>query len=487
VTDVRAFVASYLQAIGAGAEALSAGALAVRWPPTHAARFGPSTTVAFDPLVAEASNAELCVVGSDLLDRIVADASGRGFHCVALVDAENEPPRGEVLTANLNFPNARASIVAGEEGLVPYLLFNFRVTLTTDEKRELVRSILLNAVTLQEHPAVDIFLRESLTLPEAREDTLLAEQSILNTYRSACGALERAILREVEQVRGKASAFLSTELQRIDAFYENSIKELYAGRTQTPLEAEKELRAERERRVDEVRRKLEFSVAAKLINVRTILVPTVTLRVSLANSRASKDLDLEYDAVTLETNRPACESCRAPTGTIHLCSRGHIACDACERRCDFCDEVVCSKCAPEVLSPCASCIRKGCPDHTFVDEIGRKTYCQDHIHTCAICRRMVGPPYVKPCRVCSQSYCAVCVEEQGRCTTCRTLAAVADAHKDVARVQAFPGAPKGVRWLRGQNGEYTILLGKGAVFQHLFVLDSKGALVHRRKGRGIAG
>ena len=146
---------SYLQAIGAGTQALPTGALAVRWPPTHAAKFGPGTTVAFDPLVAETSNAELCVVGSDLLDRILADASGRGFHCVARVDEENAAPAEDVLAANLKFPNARPSVATIDRGLAAYLLFNFRVTLVTDEKRELVKSVLLNARTLQEHAAVD--------------------------------------------------------------------------------------------------------------------------------------------------------------------------------------------------------------------------------------------------------------------------------------------------------------------------------------------
>lgn len=487
MTDVRSFVTSYLEAIGAGAQRLPTGALSVRWPPTHASTFGASTTLAFDPIVAEASNAQLCVVGSDLLDRILADASGRGFHCVARVVAQNEPPDEEVLAANLKFPNARPSIVGTERGIVPYMLFNFRVTLTTDEKRESVRSVLLNARTLQEHVVADVFLEESLTLPEERKDSILADETLALAYRAACAALERAILHEVEAVRAKAGALLATELLRIEQFYETSIQELYRGRTHAPLDAERVFEAERERRVDEAKRKLAFTASAKLVNARTILIPTVSLGIRLANARVSKDLELEYDAVSLETNRPACESCRAPSATVYLCSRGHLACDACDRECDFCDNVVCSKCSPEVLLPCASCIRKGCPDHAFVDEIGRKTYCEDHIHLCAICGRMVGPQYVKQCNVCVQSYCAVCIEQGGRCTTCRTLEGVPEANEDVARVRSLPGVPRGVRWLRGGNGGYTVLIGKGTVFQHLFVIDKKGAVVHRRKGRRLTG
>jgi hypothetical protein len=212
------------------------------------------------------------------------------------------------------------------------------------------------------------------------------------------------------------------------------------------------------------------------------------LRLHLANARASKDLDLEYDAVNLETNRPACDSCGAPTVVAYLCLRGHIACDACDEACAFCDTVACGKCAPEVLSPCASCIRKSCPDHAFLDEIGRKTYCPDHIAECAICGRMVGPSYLRTCALCGQSYCAVDVEDGGKCATCRALAAIPATHADVARVTAAKGEPRNLaKWARGENGKYTVLVGKGAVFQYVYVLDKAGTVVRRQKGIGLTG
>src|SRR3970282_1583255 len=70
VTDVRPFVTSYLEAIGARVRPLPTGGLAVTWPPTHVGKFGDASSLAFDPAVAEVSKADLCVVGSDLLDKI---------------------------------------------------------------------------------------------------------------------------------------------------------------------------------------------------------------------------------------------------------------------------------------------------------------------------------------------------------------------------------------------------------------------------------
>lgn len=434
--------------------------------------------------MAEASHAELCVLGSDFLDRILTDASGRGFHCIARVDVASEPPAEDVLAANLTFPNATAKLVAVDRGPVPYLLFNFRVTLMTDEKRELMKSVLINTETLTEHTAKDAFLQESFTLPE---EIIVSEQELAAAYQSACGALEQSILTVVEEVRAKANTLLAQEMERIDAFYATSIQELYSRRIQSPLAAERVFRAEQVRRTEEAKRKYGLGVTARLVNARTILIPTSTLTIRLANPQASKDFHLEYDALNLETNRPPCDSCETPTEVAYLCSRGHLACDACNRACGFCEFVACSKCAIEILSSCASCIRKSCPDHTFQDAIGRKTYCPDHIHACAICGRMVGPPYVNPCALCAQSYCAVCVEGGGKCTTCRTLAAIPPAHPDVSRVTAAKGEPRNLsRWTRGQNGRYAVLLGKGTLFQYLYVLDKEGKVILRRKGMSLA-
>ena len=480
MTDARPFVTAYLEAIGATVRPLQTGALAVQWPPTHAAKFGPATTLAFDPAVAEVARAELCVPGSDILDRIEADAASRGFHCVARVDAEGENPPEDVLAANLTFPNASAQLLAAERGVVAYVLFNFRVTLTTDEKAEFLRSILLNAETMQEHTAADVFLQESLTLPE---EPNVAASDWAAAYRAACLALERSIQSEVEAIRQKSGALLKEELGRIEGFYDATIKELYESRMQEPLEVERVFRAERERRTEEAKRKYALAARARLVNVRTILIPTTTMRVRVSNARAAKEVGLEFDAVNLETNRPACDACGSPTETAYLCSRGHLACDACDRTCAFCDLVVCATCEPDVLSTCAMCVRAACPDHSFLDEIGRQTYCGDHVHSCAICSRMVGPPYVKPCRLCGQSYCAVCVEgTPGACRTCAALAAVPATHADVTRLTAMKGGPKRISaWYRGQNGRFTVILGTGAVFQHVFVFDRPGNLVHRRK------
>jgi hypothetical protein len=399
------------------------------------------------------------------------------------VDVEGDHPAADVLAANLTFKNATTEIADAEQGVVPYELFNFRVTLTTDEKAEILRSVLVNAETLQEHTAADLFLAESLTLPE---EPIVAGSDLAAAYRAACLALERSIEGDAAAMRGKAAKLLEDELARIDGFYDASIKELYESRAHTPLDAERAFRAEKDRRIEEAKRKYAFTAGSRLVNVRTILIPTTTMRVRIANPRASKEIGLEYDAVNLEVNPPSCESCGAATDAVFLCSNGHLMCDACDRGCADCDHVVCATCAPAVFERCEVCAKDVCPDHAFLDEIGRKAYCGDHIHVCAICSRTVGPPYVKACGLCAQSYCAVCVESAGRCATCRALAAIPAAHADVLRVTSPKGEPRNLaKWVRAENGRFTILVGKGAVFQYLYVLDRKGTVVRRQKGVGL--
>lgn len=483
MTDVRAFVRSYLGVIGATVEPGPRGSLVVRWPPTHVPTFGPATTLTFDRPDAADPDAELCVLGSDVFDRILEDASKRGFHCVARVEAEGEPPPEAVLEANLQFPNASTEVVASDRGVLPYLLFNFHVSFVTDEKREYVRSILLNAETLNEHHVADVFLQESLTLPE---EPVVGGADLGRAYRAACHALEWRLVREAETVRSGAETRLAGELERIAAYYDASIEELYRGRSRAPLEAERVLRAERGRREDDARRKYAFAAEARLVNVRTILIPTTMVRARVANPRASKLLSLEYDAVNLDVEA-ACDACSTRVPTLYLCRRGHVACEACRVGCSMCDDVACRTCAPTTIATCETCVAAICPDHTFLDEIGRKAYCGDHIHTCAICGRGVGAPYLQECSLCAQSYCAVCVGGQtGRCETCRGLEVVPASHPDVAAAVSARGAPRGAsQWLRAENGRYVVVVGRAKVFQHLVVLTRNGAVVHRRKGIGL--
>lgn len=483
MTGVAAFVRGYLDAIGARADLLGNGALRVQWPPTHVAAFGRETRLSFEPAVAAAADAELCVVGSDLLDRILADASTRGLHCVARVDAAGGPTPDDVVAANLAFPNAEATVLASERGVVPYVLFSFRVSLVTDEKREQFRSILVNAETGEPHRVADVFLEESLTLPE---EPVVSGADLVGAYRAACLALERAILPDVDGVRTHARALLAEELARIEGFYEASIQELYEGRAREPLEAERVLRAERERRTDEARRKFRLVVEARLVNARTILIPTTTLRLRVASLRAATEVGLEYDAVNLETNRPTCASCGARTTVAFLCRGGHLVCEGCRQGCAFCDDAACRTCAPSLIVRCDACVRPLCPDHAHVDAIGRRPYCGEHARSCAICGRTVGPPYWTPCGLCGQHYCAACVGTGGRCATCRELAEASVEDPDIVRVLAEPGSPKGAtRWLRGANGRVTVVVGRGRVFEHVFVLDREGRIVHRRKGTGL--
>ena len=69
-----------------------------------------------------------------------------------------------------------------------------------------------------------------------------------------------------------------------------------------------------------------------------------------------------------------------------------------------------------------------------------------------------------------------------------SLAAIPATHADVARATTAKGEPKNLtKWVRGENGKYTVLVGKGAIFQYLYVLDKGGATIRRQKGVGLLG
>ena len=444
-----------------------------------------SIRLTFDPAIAASrSQVDLAAIGSYLLDRIVEDATRRGWHCVARIEAGAEGAADVVANA-VRPKNATLSVEAAETAPVIHLLFNFRVRLTTDERVERLESVLIDARTGWERRTAPALFEERLALPE---DVGFDWAAIGGAYQSACRILETRIEPEVRAFRAQAEALLQAELERIGAYFDRSIREIQEARAGDARAEVRGLELERDRRLAEAKEKYRLVGEVELCNVRTVLLDVTRATVALANRGARKSLSLEYDCASLAVPPLACEVCGTPTAEPVLCFGGHIADAECVKGCGFCDRVHCRTCvaAEGAIAPCTACRRSVCPDHLEVCSLSRRPFCPDHIHACAICGRTVGPGYVATCQSCEQAYCAVCVAPPAeRCLTCRSLAAAAPADPDVAAMRkADPALAKVAKWRRGSNQRFTVLVAKGLVWSQLVVLDSKGRVLVRKRVRG---
>jgi hypothetical protein len=450
-------------------------------PPEHRAALNAAVLrVTFDPALTEKyDGVELLTPGSLLLDKIIEDASSRGHHCVARVKSGEGSSEKEVLVANLSFRNATPEVSSSERDLVPYMLFTFRATMITDEKTELLETVLLNSESLREHRVSDLFFEEALALPE---EPLAGKQDIQSLYVAGCERIENKIGRAVADCRESARGRLAEEEQRIEDYFAGLTREVqeskYPEQAKAAIEA---YAAEESKRLEEARLKYSLDAKLKLVGVRTIMVPTVKMAVRLTGRNKGGEIELQYDEVSLEIPPPKCVACGTEMTELGLCDEGHVICAKCEQMCAICDRVSCQACEEifRVSQKCAQCGRLLCEVHAMRDDFGLGIYCPEHIVDCPFCGKKASGSFVARCERCNQRYCFLCVAAKEKsCGTCRSLTTVAGDDADVSRVKsqsAFSG--KFGKWKVAKNRRFTIIEGRSMLARRMFVMDKEGKLV----------
>lgn len=481
--DLKTFVERYFASIGAAGHSDVPGVVHYEMPPERRSGLNASSLeVTLDPaLVERYDGVELLISGSLLLDRILDDASTRGHHCVAKAEASGAPPPAEVLAANLKLRNVSADIVSTENPDLPYFLFIFRLTMVTDEKTEFLDQVLVSSRSLSEHPVRELFLDESLALPE---EPIEKQGRLLEAYYAACGFFEKNVAPAVSACRDSAKRRLEEETNRIKEYFSGLMREAQESKyPQQAAAAVKAYEAEEEKRLEEARLKYSLDAKVKLVSVRTILVPTVLLTARLTAPGTSKDVKLEYDEIGLEIPPLKCEACSTEMVDVGLCGEGHLVCSKCERVCVVCRRVSCPVCgeASKISKQCTECGRPLCDVHAVKDEFGLGSYCPDHILACPSCGRNASAAFVARCRRCNQKYCFQCVAARGEkvCATCRAMESAGAGDKDVSLVISQSAhAARFSKWRKAANRRFKIVEGKSLLARRTFVLDEKGVLVY---------
>ncbi len=478
--NLEAFIERYFGYIGAVAHNDVPGVIRFEIPPERRDRLNASTLrTTFDPaLVERYEGVEIITPGSLLLDRILDDATSRGHHCVGRVEASESPPVEEVLAANMKIKGARSEIVSTASEQLPYFLFAFRVTLVTDEKTELLEEVLVNSRSRVAHQVNELFLEESLALPEE----ISSIGDLHGSYKAACEILEKHIAEKVKEVIRNAKGRQEDEESRINGYFNGLVREAMESKMPHQLGSVlKALDDEREKRLEETKAKYDLDARVMLASVRTILVPTTNLVVRLVSQEISRELHLEYDEIGLEVSPQRCEGCERETLDISLCRNGHIVCEGCERTCALCGSISCIACeeAGNPIHVCAECSKVLCDMHVVKDDIGHGEYCPSHILDCPSCSKKTSKAFVARCSKCNQKYCFLCVGKKQRlCATCRALSAVRPSDEDVKLVikKSVTGA-KFAKWSKSKNRRYTIIEGRSLLSKKTFVIDRKGNLV----------
>src|SRR5436309_2246544 len=229
--------------------------------------------LSFDPDRSREFEAELVAPGSYFLERLVSVVTRRGRWNTSQCMVSGTEWISEALReSGLDPETGVSSRVDGIEDEL-LLLFAFRVTLVSDEKRESFHLVAVSLVDGSTWPVdPDRTARRLMPhpSPEVRPDLETA-------YRLATEFLRLATGVEVERFRTRSLGLLEEEVRRIFGYFDRTIeglRESDPGGSQDLLRA---VMAERDRRLTEAVERFDPKASAALCSIRAILVPTARI------------------------------------------------------------------------------------------------------------------------------------------------------------------------------------------------------------------
>jgi len=277
--------------------------------------------LSFDPERSGEFEAEMVAPGSYFLERLVSVVTRRGQWDVSRCAVTATDWISDTLhESGLDPETAVSSRVDGIEDEL-LLLFAFRVTLVSDEKREsfhLVAVSLVDGSTWPEDPDRAGRGLVPHPAPAIRPDLEAA-------YRLATESLRTTTGVEVERFRTRSLGLLEEEVRRIFGYFDRTIdglRESDPGGSQDLLRA---VMAERDRRLTEAVERFDPKASASLCSIRAILVPTARLHLESPDGTRTES---RLDAWSRRLRRLACKTCGGAEGPWRP-SRDGLRCARC--------------------------------------------------------------------------------------------------------------------------------------------------------------
>ena len=377
---MQGFVAALLSEAGALVEPIEPEGLEVLAPPSlrqplgigEFSRFGFSATLP--------EGAERIGIESDWLGRFdrILGQRGRWNRQVLRPVIRKLPDAEALLERELLLDNATFRLRQAESGWTRYLVFDFRVTALSEEKREGMVRLALNLAT----GAIADVMIEPLRTWSAEGQADLADDAaapaacalpqdwqhaqLLDRIRQALPCRAESMLASFTSGLRRR---LARDLDRLHAYHNDLHRE--AGQRGALAGAEEAVRArealrrsaiEREYRakLDDLAHKYALRVSAEWVQTQELVVPVHRLTVQLRRRKAERMVALDWNTLARRLEPPTCEACWSTDrprlvcdDALHLVSAPGLA------SCEGCGRPYCRACRPQACPKCGRAGRLG--------------------------------------------------------------------------------------------------------------------------------
>jgi len=311
----------------------------------------------------------------------------------------------------LSFPNARLVKVMGRNNepemesptLGYYVRFNFKAALITDEKREQLLSVLMDAqggcaveelaeierlTALETRPAFEhLPVMPPVWLPGGEPLSRQALEGLLERARRA--ALDE-LAEPLESLQRRAVRFLELDRARLEQYYDDMQRDLKRrleraadDRRQSLEDKLVAVQAEREAKLADAEAKYRLRVELELINLLVIAQPRLVLPMKIENRTASVTRPVVWNPLLHRIEPLTCDVCGRASSRLFLCTGGHLAHEECllPQQCVDCKRVYCRLCTDQ-MEACVVCDRPVCSSSlNRCPTCGRGT-CREHVGLC---------------------------------------------------------------------------------------------------------
>ena len=370
--------------------------------------------------IADAEDVAILGYGHPLVETLMEDIRAQPACAVVHVDDLRLDKRGllDLARQTLAFRNAHLSEdpSKGESAKrCHYVRFNFKAALITDEKRERLISVVMDA-------------QAGFAVPElthAEQLTWLSEESAFEHLLAAPvrwlpghqvlshpvleGLLERAthaaldeLALPLETLHRRAARHLELDRARLTGYYDDMARDLQHRLQRTSDDArraalEDKLAAtqvERQDKLADVEAKYRLRVELELINLQVIVQPKILLPVRIAHRTVTVERTAVWDPLLHRIEPLACDVCGRPATRLTLCSGGHLAHEDClsPEQCVDCKRVYCHLCA-DWMGRCVVCDRPVCRHSLNRCGVCERATCHEHV---ALCHAADGQPAQLP-------------------------------------------------------------------------------------------
>jgi len=304
--------------------------------------------LAFDPEVAaETPNSEFITFGSPIIDKALGIGKTVGRVSKKHIGSENTRiPSGMLERAEKKLALSdfrQSTLLQSEIVYCEHILFNFAVRFFSDEKREYMQPILIDAALGKDISYQMSFMNNIFCFQSSKEPGSFSSGEHCGysfAYDVAKSSLSVAIEKNLELFHRQMTGYILSEAKRLQSYYQGTREEIEKRIAKIdPDDPKSESLRQKitasdmdfKARMGDLYKKYQISLEAELDSATVYIVPKVKNQILVQSHTHKTALVVYYNLAINQVELPFCPGCGKTAEAIKMKKDGALCCPECYR------------------------------------------------------------------------------------------------------------------------------------------------------------